>query len=37
MGLIESVKAAQRITDDTIAELFRIGARMGQLAQNQTF
>ena len=37
VGLIESVKTAQQIIDDTIAEFFRIGARMGQLAQNQTF
>ena len=37
VGLIESVKTAQQIIDDTIAEFFRIGVRMGQLAQNQTF
>ena len=37
VGLIESVKTAQQIVDDTIAEFFRIGVRMGQLAQNQTF
>ncbi len=36
-GLIDSVKTAQQIIDDTVAEFFAITRRMGALAQAQSF
>jgi enoyl-[acyl-carrier protein] reductase II len=36
-GLIDSVKSAQQIIDDTVAEFFAIMARLGALAQSQSF
>jgi enoyl-[acyl-carrier protein] reductase II len=36
-GLIDSIKSAQHIIDDTVAEFFAITARLGALAQSQTF
>ena len=35
--LIDAVKTAQQIIDDTVAEIFQISARMGQYAQTQSF
>lgn len=37
VGLIDSVKSAQQIIDDTVAEFFKISARMGQFAQTNAF
>lgn len=37
VGLIDSVKTAQQIIDDTVAEFFKISGRMGQLAQAHSF
>ena len=37
VGLIDSVKSAQQIIDDTVAEFFRITARLGALAQAASF
>jgi enoyl-[acyl-carrier protein] reductase II len=37
VGLIDAVKSAQQIIDDTVAEFFRISARMGQFGQTQSF
>ena len=36
-GLIDSVKSAQQIIDDTVAEFFEITARLGALAQGRSF
>ena len=36
-GLIDSVKSAQQIIDDTVAEFFAITARLGSLAQERSF
>lgn len=36
-GLIDSVKTAQQIIDDTVAEFFAISARMGAMAQARSF
>ena len=36
-GLIESVKTAQQIIEDTVAEFFAITARLGSLAQERSF
>ncbi|MBT9507391.1 nitronate monooxygenase family protein [Rhodoferax sp.] len=36
-GLIDSVKTAQQIIDDTVAEFFAISARMGAMAQAHSF
>lgn len=36
-GLIDSVKTAQQIIDDTVAEFFAISARMGAMAQTHSF
>ena len=36
-GLIDSVKSAQQIIDETVAEFFAITARMGSLAAARTF
>jgi enoyl-[acyl-carrier protein] reductase II len=36
-GLIDSVKSAQQIIDDTVAEFFAITARLGGLAQARSF
>ena len=37
VGLIDSVKSAQAIIDDTLAEFFAITERLGALAQQRTF
>jgi enoyl-[acyl-carrier protein] reductase II len=37
VGLIDTVKSAQQIIDDTVAEFFAITARLGALAQARTF
>lgn len=37
VGLIDSVKSAQQIIDDTVAEFFAITARLGGLAQQRSF
>ena len=37
VGLIDSVKTAQQIIDETVSEFFKISARMGQYAQSQSF
>ena len=37
VGLIDSVKSAQQIIDDTVAEFFAITARLGVLAQRRSF
>lgn len=37
VGLIDSVKSAQQIIDDTVAEFFAITARLGALAQQCSF
>lgn len=37
VGLIDSVKSAQQIIDDTVAEFFAITARLGALAQARSF
>lgn len=36
-GLIDSVKSAQQIIDDTVAEFFEITARLGALAAARSF
>ena len=36
-GLIDSVKTAQQIIEDTVAEFFAITARLGSLAQERSF
>ncbi|MBX3622662.1 MAG: nitronate monooxygenase [Rhizobacter sp.] len=36
-GLIDAVKTAQQIIDDTVAEFFAITARLGSLAQARSF
>jgi enoyl-[acyl-carrier protein] reductase II len=36
-GLIDSVKSAQQIIDDTVAEFFAITARLGSLALQRSF
>jgi len=36
-GLIDSVKTAQQIIEDTVAEFFAITARLGALAQERSF
>ena len=36
-GLIDSVKTAQQIIEDTVAEFFAIAARLGGLAQERSF
>jgi enoyl-[acyl-carrier protein] reductase II len=36
-GLIDSVKTAQQIIEDTVAEFFSISARLGSLAQERSF
>jgi enoyl-[acyl-carrier protein] reductase II len=36
-GLIDSVKSAQQIIEDTLAEFFAITARLGSLAQERSF
>jgi enoyl-[acyl-carrier protein] reductase II len=36
-GLIDSIKSAQQVIDDTVAEFFAITRRMGDLGQNQSF
>lgn len=37
VGLIDSVKSAQQIIDDTVAEFFAITTRLGALAQQRSF
>jgi enoyl-[acyl-carrier protein] reductase II len=37
VGLIDSVKSAQQIIDETVAEFFAITARLGGLAQSRSF
>ena len=37
VGLIDAVKSAQQIIDDTVAEFFAISARLGALAQGRSF
>lgn len=37
VGLIDSVKSAQAIIDDTVAEFFAITQRLGVLAQQRAF
>jgi enoyl-[acyl-carrier protein] reductase II len=36
-GLIDSVKTAKDIIEDTVAEFFHISVRMGAMAQRQSF
>ena len=36
-GLIDSVKTAQQIIEDTLAEFFSISGRMGSMAQQRNF
>ena len=36
-GLIDSVKSARQIIDETVAEFFTITARLGALAQTRAF
>ena len=36
-GLIDSVKSAKEIVDDTVAEFFEITSRLGALAQSRAF
>ena len=36
-GLIDSVKTAKQIIDETVAEFFSITARLGGLAQARSF
>ncbi|NBT55404.1 MAG: nitronate monooxygenase [Betaproteobacteria bacterium] len=36
-GLIDEIKSAQQIIDDTVAEFFTITARLGHLAQSRSF
>ena len=37
VGLIDSVKSAQQIIDETVAEFFEITERLGVLARNRHF
>ncbi len=37
VGLIDSIKSAQQIIDDTVAEFFAITARLGAMAQQRSF
>jgi enoyl-[acyl-carrier protein] reductase II len=37
VGLIDSVKSAQQIIDETVAEFFAITNRLGALAQHRNF
>jgi enoyl-[acyl-carrier protein] reductase II len=37
VGLIDSIKTARQIIDETVAEFFAISARMGALAQSRSF
>jgi len=37
VGLIDSIKSAQQIIDDTVSEFFAISARLGALAQGRSF
>ncbi len=37
VGLIDSIKSAQQIIDDTVAEFFDITARLGAMAQRHAF
>jgi enoyl-[acyl-carrier protein] reductase II len=37
VGLIDAVKSAQQIIDETVAEFFAITARLGALAQAHSF
>ncbi len=37
VGLIDSIKSAQQIIDDTVAEFFAITARLGTMAQRHAF
>ncbi len=37
VGLIDGIKSAQQIIDDTVAEFFAITARLGALAQQRAF
>lgn len=37
VGLIDSIKSAQQIIDDTVAEFFAITARLGAMAQPRSF
>ncbi len=37
VGLIDSIKSAQQIIDDTVAEFFDIPARLGAMAQRHAF
>ena len=37
VGLIDSVKTAQQIIDDTVAEFYAISQRMGGLGMARTF
>jgi len=36
-GLIDSVKTAKDIIEDTVAEFFEISARMGAMSQGRRF
>jgi enoyl-[acyl-carrier protein] reductase II len=36
-GLIDSVKSAKDIIEDTVAEFFQISTRMGAMAQRRSF
>ena len=36
-GLIDEIKSAQQIIDDTVAEFFAITARLGRLAESRSF
>jgi enoyl-[acyl-carrier protein] reductase II len=36
-GLIDAVKSAKDIIDETVAEFFQISARMGAMSQRQSF
>jgi enoyl-[acyl-carrier protein] reductase II len=37
VGLIDSIKSAQQIIDDTVAEFFAITQRLGAMAQRHAF
>jgi enoyl-[acyl-carrier protein] reductase II len=36
-GLIDEVKSAQQIIDDTVTEFFAITTRLGRLAESRSF
>ena len=36
-GLIDEIKSAQQIIDDTVAEFFAITTRLGRLAESRSF